>query len=67
MSVWVCANCDHEYDSEEGDLPHGISAGTALEDLPKDWVCPDCGAPKFDFTRLPGSPLADGSGWSTRS
>ena len=26
-----------------------IAAGTAFEDLPDDWVCPDCGAPKSDF------------------
>ena len=66
MSVWVCANCDHVYDSEEGDLPHGISAGTDLDELPNDWVCPDCGAPKLDFTPLPGSPVQPGSGLTTR-
>ena len=30
MSVWVCANCDHEYDSGCGDLRHGISPGITL-------------------------------------
>ncbi|NBK25968.1 MAG: rubredoxin, partial [Spirochaetia bacterium] len=24
--------------------------GTAFEDLPEDWVCPLCGAPKSDFS-----------------
>ena len=67
MSVWVCANCDHEYDSEEGDLPHGIAAGTKLEDLPKDWVCPACGVPKIEFTKIPSPSIDTGDGLTTRS
>ncbi len=64
MSVWVCASCDHEYDSENGDLPHGISPGTSLDALPQDWVCPECGAPKIEFAPIAGS-SHDGSGWAT--
>ena len=64
MSVWVCANCDHQYDSEEGDLPHGIGPGTSLDSLPEDWTCPDCGAPKIEFAQIGGS-ARDGSGWTT--
>jgi signal peptidase I len=28
-----------------------------FEDLPEDWVCPVCGAPKKDFKRLPRKPF----------
>jgi rubredoxin len=27
----------------------GIAPGTAWEDIPADWVCPDCGVTKADF------------------
>jgi len=64
MSKWVCAACGHEYDSEQGDLPTGVSAGTSLEALPEDWVCPGCGGPKIDYAKTAGS-SSDGSGWAT--
>ncbi|MDY3205876.1 MAG: rubredoxin, partial [Arcobacter sp.] len=32
-----------------GDPDSGIEAGTAFEDLPQDWSCPDCGVGKEDF------------------
>jgi rubredoxin len=28
---------------------HGIAPGTRWEDVPQDWVCPDCGTPKSGF------------------
>ncbi|GAI26397.1 unnamed protein product, partial [marine sediment metagenome] len=27
----------------------GITPGTAFEDIPDDWVCPECGVGKEDF------------------
>jgi rubredoxin len=44
-----CQVCEHVYDPAEGDPAAGIPPGTAFEDLPEDWVCPDCGAMKADF------------------
>ena len=44
-----CAICSHIYDPREGDPDSGIPPGTAFEDLPDSWVCPDCGATKSDF------------------
>lgn len=44
-----CLVCSHTYDPEEGDPAGGIPPGTAFEDIPADWVCPDCGATKADF------------------
>jgi rubredoxin len=33
----------------QGDPDNGIKPGTPFEDLPDDWVCPACGAPKSMF------------------
>jgi rubredoxin len=30
------------YDPELGDPDNGIPPGTPFEDLPDDWVCPEC-------------------------
>lgn len=46
---YICLICAYEYDEEKGDLDHGIPAGTKWEDVPEDWVCPDCGAGKDEF------------------
>ena len=50
MSVYACELCGYEYRPEVGDPDNGIDEGTDFEDLPKDWVCPLCGAGKEDFT-----------------
>ena len=52
MQRWVCTICGYVYDPEEGDPDNGIEPGTAFEDLPDDWTCPDCGASKDDFEPL---------------
>jgi rubredoxin len=30
----------------------GIAAGTRWEDVPADWLCPDCGVGKLDFEMI---------------
>ena len=52
MKKYECIVCGYVYDPEEGDPDNGIEPGTAFEDLPDDWVCPDCGAGKEDFEPL---------------
>ena len=47
--AWMCANCGYIYEQEKGDPQGGIAPGTAWEDIPDDWKCPDCGAEKADF------------------
>lgn len=37
--IYVCTVCNWEYDGSDG----------PFEDLPDDWVCPLCGAPKDLF------------------
>ncbi len=51
MAKWKCTVCGYIYDEEKGDPPSGNPAGTKLADLPPDWTCPVCGAPKDAFTR----------------
>jgi rubredoxin len=52
MQKWRCVPCDYVYDPEKGDPENGIAPGTAFEDLPEDWVCPDCGAGKDLFEKV---------------
>jgi rubredoxin len=46
---WMCANCGYIYEQDKGDPSAGIAPGTAWEDIPEDWKCPDCGAEKSYF------------------
>lgn len=46
---YKCTICGYIYDPEKGDPDSGIAPGTAFENLPTDWVCPQCGAPKDAF------------------
>jgi rubredoxin len=49
MRKWQCNFCSHVYDERLGDPATGIPPGTRLEDIPDDWICPDCGAGKSDY------------------
>ncbi len=46
---YVCTVCGYIYDPEVGDPDGGIAPGTAFEDIPDTWVCPECGVSKDDF------------------
>ncbi len=50
MIKYVCDVCGWVYDPEKGDPEHGIAPGTAFEDIPNDWLCPDCGVDKSNFS-----------------
>lgn len=50
MSKYVCIICGYVYDPQAGDPDYGIAPGTPFEDIPDDWVCPECGAAKDQFT-----------------
>lgn len=49
MKKYVCGICGYVYDEAKGIPQAGIAPGTRWEDLPGDWVCPLCGAPKAEF------------------
>lgn len=44
-----CGICWWVYDPAAGDDIRGIPPGTAFADLPGDWCCPGCDAPKHKF------------------
>ena len=50
MQKYMCDVCGYIYDPAIGDPDGKISAGTAFENLPDDWVCPLCGASKESFS-----------------
>ena len=49
MKKWQCMVCGVIYDEEEGLPEEGIAAKTAWDEIPDDWMCPDCGVAKEDF------------------
>jgi rubredoxin len=51
MRKWECV-CGYIYDPEKGDPANGVNPGTVWEDVPEDWVCPDCGLSKENFSPL---------------
>ena len=52
MQKYVCDVCGYVYDPAKGDPDSGVKAGTAWEDVPATWVCPECGASKQDFSPM---------------
>jgi len=46
----VCDMCGYEYDPAAGDPDGGVQPGTAFNDIPEDWLCPDCGVGKESFS-----------------
>jgi rubredoxin len=51
MEKWKCTVCGYIYDPETGDPDNGVAPGTPFENVPDEWVCPICGAPKDQFER----------------
>ena len=49
MKKWQCMTCGFIYDEAEGHAEDGIAPGTIWDDVPEDWLCPECGTPKSDF------------------
>ncbi|MEA5144115.1 MAG: rubredoxin [Oscillibacter sp.] len=50
MKKYICSICGYVYDEAVGDPNNGIAPGTKWEDVPDDWVCPECGAGKDQFS-----------------
>lgn len=49
---YECIICGFIYSEEEG-LPYeGIKPGTRWDDIPDDWMCPDCGLSKAKFEMI---------------
>jgi rubredoxin len=52
MRKWQCIVCGWIYDEAEGLEEEGIAPGTRWEDVPDDFVCPECGVSKEDFEMI---------------
>jgi rubredoxin-NAD+ reductase len=52
MRKFECIVCGLIYDEARGWPDDGIEPGTRWEDVPEDWLCPDCGVGKEDFELL---------------
>ncbi len=49
---YMCVLCGLIYNEAEGWPDDGIMPGTLWENVPHDWVCPECGAVKDDFEMI---------------
>lgn len=49
---WQCDLCAFVYDESTGFESDNLAPGTRWEDVPEDWVCPDCAAGKSDFRKV---------------
>jgi rubredoxin len=52
MKRYFCLLCGFIYDESLGLPDEDIPAGTAWEDIPVNWRCPECGAVKMDFEMI---------------
>ena len=50
--LWECLVCGFIYDEAKGWPEDGIAPGTRWEDVPEDWLCPECGVGKADFEMM---------------
>ena len=48
---YVCSGCGYEYVPELGDEDGEIAPGTLFEQLPAEWVCPECAEGKDQFVK----------------
>ena len=49
MKKYVCTICGFVYDEEKGLPDEGLAPGPKWEDVPDDFVCPECGVGKDMF------------------
>ena len=52
--LWSCPDCRTLYDPRYGDIRSGAPANTSFEELPAEFRCPVCEAPREAFVRGPG-------------
>lgn len=53
LAKFKCTVCGWIYDEDK--------EGTPFEELPDDWVCPECGAPKDAFEKMKEAPKKPGA------
>ena len=50
MQNYICDVCGWIYEVEKGVPELGIQPGTSFEALPEDFLCPECGVGKSNFS-----------------
>ncbi|KAF5839231.1 rubredoxin [Dunaliella salina] len=45
----TCQSCGYNYSADKGDPEFPVARGTKFEELPKEYTCPVCNAPKSQF------------------
>lgn len=48
-TMYGCIICNYIYDPAEGDRSNAVNPGTSFDEIPDNWTCPICGAPKSEF------------------
>ena len=46
---YMCVVCGFVYSEAAGLPEEGFPPGTRWDDIPANWVCPECGAAREDF------------------
>ena len=49
---YMCLICGFIYDESEVSPEEGLPPGTRWDDVPINWVCPECEARKEDFEMI---------------
>ena len=49
MRKWQCQICGFIYDEALGLPEEGFPSGTRWDEIPENWLCPECGVGKQDF------------------
>lgn len=52
MQKYMCEVCGWIYDPAKGVPELGIAPGTFFENLPEDFLCPECGVGKSNFSPI---------------
>ncbi len=52
MDCYECRACGYSYEPTKGDSRAKIAMGTSFEELPLNWRCPVCSAPKKQFNNI---------------
>lgn len=52
MDQFECLACGYTYEPVKGDDRSNIASGIPFKDLPINWRCPVCGAPKKRFANI---------------
>ena len=52
MTKYMCDVCGYVYDPEAGDPDNDVAPGTTFDAIPEDWLCPECGVGKDEFSPL---------------